>query len=134
MIGPKREKLTARQEKDAYAIVTTRDGGVCVRCGKPGPVERDHRQNRDPFNTIPSNLQLLGSPFGCGCHQWKTENPAQAVEEGFAVPRWGRPEFWPAYRHDVGWVLYYDTPDHDGRWWSEITEATAHLLMNGGHE
>lgn len=134
MIGPKRVKLTTRQEKEAYEIVTVRDGGGCVRCGEPGPVERDHRQNRDPFNTVPSNLQLLGAAFGCGCHKWKTENPAQALEEGFAVPRWARPEFWPAHRHGVGWVIYLDAPNHDGQWWTEITPATAHLLMNGGHE
>lgn len=132
MIGPKVPKLTAAQEREAYAAVTERDKGVCVRCGQPGPTERDHRQNRDPFNTVPSNLQLLGGPFECGCHKWKTENPAAAVLEGFAVPSWARPELWPAWRHDVGWVLYFDTPDSDGAWWKQISQPTADLLMNGG--
>jgi hypothetical protein len=96
-------------------------------------VERDHRQNRQPGNTVVSNLQLLGGAFGCRCHQFKSEHPSLALLEGFAVPRWARPELWPAWRHDVGgWVLYFDAPDPDGRWWEPITEATAHLLMNGG--
>lgn len=130
MIGPKRQKLTRREERAAYDAVTERDQGVCVRCGKPGPVERDHRQNRDPFNTVPSNLQCLGGAFGCGCHPWKSEHPEAAIREGFAVPKWARPELWPAYRHDVGWVIYYDEPIN-GAWWREITESTAHMLMNG---
>ena len=133
MIGPRVPKLTPAQEKSAYAAVTLRDEGRCVRCGRVGDVERDHRQNRDAFNTVPSNLQLLGGAFGCGCHKWKTENPAAAVLEGFAVPRWARPEWWPAWRADVhSWVLYFDTPDTHGNWWTEITGSTADLLMKGG--
>lgn len=131
MIAPKRPKLTPAEEKHAYATVTERDQGRCVRCGRFGDVERDHRQNRDPFNTVVCNLQLLGGAFGCGCHQWKTENPTAATLEGFAVPRFGRPELWPGFRVDVGWVIYYDRPDSKGRWWSEITETTADMLMRG---
>jgi hypothetical protein len=133
MIGPKRQKLSLADERRAYEAVTERDQGRCVRCGAAGPVERDHRQNRDPFNTIVCNLQLLGGPFGCGCHLWKTEHPAAAMLEGFSVPRWGRPEVWPAWRHDVGgWVLYLDEPDADGNWWQTIHQSTADLLMRGG--
>ncbi len=131
MISPKMPKLTKAQEKHAYKVVTERDQGRCVRCGAAGTVERDHRQNRTAYNTVPSNLHLLGGAFGCGCHKWKTEHPQEAVEQGFAVPRWARPELWPAWRYDVGWVIYYDQPDIRGRWWSEITESTAHMLMRG---
>jgi len=132
VIGPKRQKLTARQERDAYDAVTTRDQGRCVRCGHVGPVERDHRQNRDPFNTVPSNLQLLGGDLGCGCHRFKTEHPAVALREGFAVPRWADWSFWPAWRADVAsWVIYFDAPDSRGRWWDEITAATSSLLTHG---
>lgn len=131
MIGPKRPKLTARQEREAYEIVTARDAGRCVRCGCLGPVERDHRQNRDPFNTVPSNLQLLGGAFGCGCHQWKTENPRDAIRDGFAVPRYARPELWPGYRVGVGWVTYHDQAV-DGEWWRPITDTVAELIMKGG--
>jgi len=120
-------KLTAKQEREAYDIVTARDGGMCQRCGLYGPVDRDHRQNRDPYNTVPSNLQCLGSDFGCGCHRFKTEHPGLALLEGLTVPRWARPELWPAYRFGVGWVLY----DDDGGW-QTINQATADLLMNGG--
>lgn len=126
MIGPRPVKLTPTQEKHAYEIVTTRDRGQCQRCGRFGPVDRDHRQNRDAYNTVPSNLQCLGSDRGCGCHRWKTENPSAAILEGFSVSRWSRPELWPAWRYEVGWVLY----DNDGGW-QEISQATADLLMKG---
>lgn len=133
-VGQRPVKLTPRQEKESYAAVTMRDGFLCVRCGKLGRVDRDHRQNRDAYNTVPSNLQCLGSAFGCGCHKWKTENPSAAFSEGFAVPRYARPELWPAWRFDVGWVLYFDEADADGNWWQEISQTTADLLMNGGAE
>lgn len=134
MIAPKVPKLTLAETRAAYANVTARDLGRCVRCGAFGQVERDHRQNRDPWNTVVSNLQLLGGAFGCGCHRWKTENPALAVREGFAVPRWARPGLWPAWRHDVGWVLYFDAPDDAGDWWQTISQATADFLMNEGEQ
>ncbi|WP_336630013.1 MULTISPECIES: HNH endonuclease [unclassified Microbacterium] len=132
MIAPKGEKLTPAQEKKAYADATARDKGRCVRCGHPGPTERDHRQNRDPFNTTPANLQLLGGAFGCGCHRWKTENPRLAILEGFAVPRYARPELWPGWRVDDGWVIYFDAPDADGNWWRKISESTAEFIMSSG--
>lgn len=129
MIGQRPVKLTPKQEREAYRVVTERDQGRCQRCGKPGPVDRDHRQGRNAYNTVPSNLQCLGSDFGCGCHRFKTEHPHLALLEGFTVPRWARPELWPAWRFGVGWVTY----DDDGGW-QEITESTAHMLMNGGAE
>ncbi len=127
MIGPRPVKLTAAQERAAYNVVTLRDRGMCVRCGKTGPVERDHRQNRDAYNTVPSNLQCLGGAFGCGCHQWKTEHPQLAILEGLTVPRWAQPDVWPAYRFGVGWVVYDDSGS-----WQVISQLTADFLMNGG--
>lgn len=128
MIGPKVPRPSKADEKRAYAAVTERDP-QCVRCGAHG-IQRDHRKNRSQGGlTVPCNLQGLCPT----CHLWKGESPASAVLDGFAVPGWAHPEFWPAYRHNVGWVLYYDRPDSQGRWWSEITETTATLLMNGGH-
>ena len=129
----KRPKLTRKQEQDAYKTVTARDLGQCQCCGRFGPTDRDHRQNRDAWNTTPANLQLLGGAFGCGCHIWKTENPAQAVEAGFSAPRWADPLEWPAMRHGVGWVLYYDAPV-DGAWWRPISEQEARALMEGKEE
>jgi len=131
-IGQKRPKLTPKQERQAYEIATTRDHGQCQRCGFFGPTDRDHRQNRDAYNTTPANLQLLGGDFGCGCHRWKSEHPAAAVERGFAVPRWADPLEWPAWRHGVGWVLYLDAPGADGRWWRSITPDEARARMLGG--
>lgn len=127
MIGPKTPKPTPRQEREAYDACTTRDP-QCVRCGA-NFIQRDHRKNRSQGGrTVLSNLQGLCVT----CHVWKTENPAAAVLEGFAVPGWAHPEFWPAWRGDVGsWVVYYDAPDAQGRWWDVITQATADLLMRG---
>lgn len=122
-VGQRPVKLTKAQERAAYRVVTERDRGKCQRCGRVGTVERDHRQNRDAYNTVPSNLQCLCP----ACHRWKTEHPAAAILEGFAVSRWARPELWPAWRHGAGWVLY---DDNGG--WDEISQATADLLMNGG--
>ncbi len=117
MISPKRPKLTARQERDAYAAATARDDDTCQRCQRYcGPVQRDHRQGRDAYNTVVSNLQCLGM----ACHQWKTEHPVQAVLDGWAVPRHTTltPAEWPARRRirtqfgtvRLGWVLYFDEP------------------------
>lgn len=121
MIGQRAPKLTARQERDAYTACTARDSGRCVRCGTHGVMERDHRQNRTPFNTVPSNLQLLGSDLACGCHRWKTEHPEEAMRTGFAVSRWADPATTPAYRYGVGWVIYHDEPDNNGNWWHTVT-------------
>lgn len=135
MIGPKRPKLTGKQERWAYDVVTDeRDRGRCQRCGKYGPMDRDHRQNRDAFNTTPANLQLLGGAFGCGCHIWKTQNPADALRTGFSVPRSADPAGWPARRYGVGWVLYFDEADVEGKWWERITNAHAAKLMYGTRE
>jgi hypothetical protein len=127
MIGPKKAKPTPADEGRAYEAMTERDQDRCVRCGKHG-VQRDHRQNRQSGNTAVSNLQGLCPT----CHQWKTENPTAAILEGFAVPRWADWSIWPAWREDVrSWVLYLDAPDSEGRWWSEITETVADMLMRG---
>lgn len=134
MIGPKQSKPTAAEEREAYDTATSRDEGRCTRCGRSGDMHRDHRQNRMAGNTVVSNLALLCAPnlIDAGCHLWKTENPGQAIEDGYAVPRWGRPEAWPARRHDArGWILYLDTPTDTGKWWMDITDATADLLMRG---
>ena len=144
MIGPKQAKPTRAEERAAYEAVTERDGGRCVRCGWYGTPQLDHRQNRQTGNTIVPNIQTLCGPhmqgggMVSGCHHWKGHNVAMAVADGFAVPRWvevSRIGFWPAWRFDVGsWVVYFDGPDSRGRWWDEITESTAEMLMRGGHE
>ena len=135
MIGQRRVKLTPAQEKQAYALATERDGGVCVRCRRGGHTQRDHRQNRQPGNTTLANLQLL---CGTVCHPWKTTNPREAILAGWGVPRHttARPSDWPARRWfpnakgtlELGWVLYFDAPRLD-LWWQRITDADADELM-----
>lgn len=132
LLGQRPTKLTKREEQHAYDVATERDLGVCQRCGRTGPTDRDHRQNRDPFNTVPANLQLLGSSRavgGCGCHEWKTRNVADALQQGFTVPSWGTPDEWPAYRAWDGWVIYLNEPDHQGRWWKPLTEKEALAIL-----
>lgn len=138
MIGPKRPKLTRRQEQAAYEAATLRDGGnefnnigQCQKCGRFGPCDRDHRHGRSAWNTTPANLQLLGSAFGCGCHKWKTDNPADAERQGFSVPRDRDPLTWPGFRYGVGWVRYFDEPDERSRWWEPLTVDQAVALMLG---
>lgn len=117
MIGQRASKQTERQKRDAYAAVTERDGGRCQRCGRAGPVERDHRQGRDAYNTVPSNLQCLCRD----CHAFKTHFPEWAMRDGFSVSRWADPATTPAYRYGVGWVIYHDEPDNNGNWWHTVT-------------
>ena len=118
MIGPRRVKLTPREERQAYAAATERDKGRCTRCGSNGTTHRDHRQNRDAYNTVPSNLQLLCAVI---CHPWKTANPKDAMREGFAVSRFEvDPSSVPAFRFGVGWVIYFDAPDADGNWFRRV--------------
>lgn len=125
MIGPKVPEPSRADEATAYEIATLRDLSTCQRCRRNcGPIARDHRQNRMVGNTVASNLQCLG----LDCHIWKTEHPAAAFEEGWAVPRYASPAEWPARRWlptefgtlRLAWVLYGD----DGRV-TEITEREA---------
>lgn len=127
MIGQRPVKLTARQERDAYAAVTERDGGRCQRCGyyDPEAMQRDHRQGRNAYNTVPSNLHLLGGPGACDCHRWVTEHPREAMALGFTVSRHAHPADAPAWRYGVGWVTYLDQPDTDGRWWRKVDDPHA---------
>lgn len=128
MIGPKEPKPRPADEKRAYEGATSRGKGCCARCSRFG-VQRDHRKNRSQGGlTTLANIQLLCPP----CHQWKTENPSAAVLEGFAVPGYARPELWPAWHDGIGWLLYLDEPDDQGRLVQPISESTAELLMSGG--
>lgn len=132
MIGQRRPGLSPRQEREAYAAVTVRDGNRCVRCRRFGSVQRDHRQNRDRFNTVVEGLQLLCLE----CHKFKTEHPAEAIREGWGMPRNTllTPAEWPARRYlstdhgtfGLAWVTY--TPDG---FWREITSEEAERRMTG---
>jgi hypothetical protein len=126
MIAPKIPKPTAAEERRAYKAATVRDRDTCMRCLRNcGPIARDHRKNRSQGGrTVLSNLQLLG----LGCHQWKTEYPDLAIEDGWGVPGWADPAAFPASRWVEGdygtWrlvaVLYADAGG-----WTEIDEDEA---------
>jgi len=129
-VGQKAAKLTPAQERAAYAAATRRDDDTCQRCLRNcGPTARDHRQNRQAGNTIPENLQVLG----LRCHIWKTEHPAAAIADGWAVSAWADPRKWPARRwvrgeHNImhlSWVLYHGTR------YEVISDARAHQIMEG---
>lgn len=137
MIAPKLTKPTPREEREAYELATLRDNDTCQRCRRDcGPISRDHRKNRSQGGwTVVSDLQCLG----LGCHTWKTENPEQAVADGWAVPGWPLADWreWPArrwVRHTLGylsleWVLYLDREGVDGQWFRVITEKEARERM-----
>lgn len=137
VLPPKAVKQSPSEAKAAYNAVTRRDDETCVRCRREGVVQRDHRQNRMPGNTTPSNLQLLCPD----CHEWKTNHPKDAVQEGWAVPRHTTllPSDWPARRwirthlstYRLGWVLYFDEPEH-GRWFLEIADIEATYRRKAG--
>lgn len=143
MIGPKPPKLTraelARAEREARALVTGRDGGVCVKCLRVDPVfgvSWDHRQNRSQLGKWrASNGQLLCGTGTTGCHGWKTTNPAEALDEGYTVPSYADPAEWPARRWfatpfgtvRLGWCLYDDAGQV-----TEIDELDAIERMWGG--
>lgn len=132
MIGPKDVPATSKEERAAYRAVTIRDDGKCQRCLRDcGPVQRDHRKNRSQGGrTDLINLVLLGM----NCHIWKTEHPAAAVTEGFAVPGWANPAQFPARRwlptphgtYRAAWVLL----KLDGTW-VEVTEQDAAHRRHG---
>jgi hypothetical protein len=132
MIGPKVQPPTRADEANAYELATLRDDNTCLfmawDCS--GGVQRDHRQNRRPGNTIVENLQCLCAKH----HQWKTEHPRDALRDGWAVPSWGDPTSWPARRwvrdrYNVlrkSWVIY----DADGGW--RVISIAEALQVVGG--
>jgi len=96
LIGQKNPRPGRADEKQAYAITTNRDDLTCQRClGWCGAPQRDHRKNRSQGGlTLASKLQLLGLV----CHEWKTDHPRKAPEDGWAVPGWADPREWPTRR------------------------------------
>jgi hypothetical protein len=131
VIGPKEGRPTASEERRAYGIATERDDLTCQMCLRwCGAPQMDHRQNRQSGNTVASNLQTLG----VACHLEKTEHPAWAVAEGWAVPRYADPREWPARRYfrtplntvRKGWALLDDVGGVH-----EISEDEARKRMEG---
>lgn len=142
MIAQRRQKQSDAEKKRAYEDATKRDGDLCQKCLRDcghGVTSRDHRQDRDPFNTVVSNLQVLGGTGTTGCHGRKTTHKADAIREGWAMPRHTRVDSseWPARRWlqtglgtvRLAWVLYLNAPD-GGAWWVEISDAEAARRMS----
>jgi hypothetical protein len=101
VIGPKLEPISAKAEKLAYDIATARNEGVCELCRRR-PGNRHHRQGRDPFNTIPSNLLLACGSGTTGCHGLIHQKQAWSRERGYIVPDWAVPSEYP--------LLYWRRP------------------------
>jgi hypothetical protein len=133
MIGPKLAMPTAREEREAYELVTLRDADTCQRCRRScGPIARDHRRNRSQGGwTVVGNLQCLGLE----CHTWKTEHPAEANDEGWGCPSWVHWREWPARRWvsdaDGGLVLAWVLYDDEGSW-AVISDEDARYRIEGG--
>jgi hypothetical protein len=93
---------------DAYALVRSRDGHRCQRCGCSVlnvPSSKHHRKLRSQggLDTADNLLSLCGSGT-TGCHGWAHANPAQARSYGLIVWRIRNPAEVPV-RTFNGWVL-----------------------------
>jgi len=85
MIGPKRVKLTTAETKRNYQIATDRNAGICELCHR-APGNRHHRQGRDPYNSVPSNILLACGSGTTGCHGLIHREVEWALERGYIVP------------------------------------------------
>lgn len=110
MIGPKLEPISEKAMKLAYEIATARNGGVCELCRRREG-QRHHRQGRDKFNTVPSNLLLACQEDHALIHS----KPAWSRERGYIVPDWANAAGYPVlyWRRVAGlwretWVLLDD--------------------------
>lgn len=138
MITQRPTKQTAADERKARALVTERDSGVCVKCGRVHPIHGvnwDHRKNRSQGGRWEaSNGQLLCGSGTTGCHGWVTSHPKEALAEGWTVPGWADPRVWPARRWAADswgirravWVLY---DNHGG--FTVISDEDAARRMEG---
>ena len=147
MIAQRRQKQTDAEKKRAYEAATIRDEDLCQKCLRDcgrGVTSRHHRQPRDAFNSIVSNLVVLGGTGTTGCHGFVTAHSRDAIAQGWAMPRHTTivPSEWPARRWlptgygtvRLAWVLYLDAPDQ-GVWCVEISDAEASKRMsNAGWE
>lgn len=120
---------------ETKALVDTRDGGSCVRCGAPAS-NRDHRRTRgsggshgdvsDTINGAAWLLTVCGMGNTSGCHQWKDEHRADALRDGYALPLNGAlvdaelvpvltKRGWARFLNDGSRVPCPPPPDNDAR-------------------
>jgi len=122
--------------EDTRAAARARDGGLCVRCGKPAR-DLDHRRGRGAGGTHGDLSDTINGPAwlltlcgmgnaGEGCHRDKDHDRETFEREGYAIRRNGL--FVDAERVPVltrhGWMLYANDgtrtpcpppPDNDAR-------------------
>lgn len=96
---------------ETVAIVRTRDGFACVRCGHGGTLSTQHRVargmggTREAWVNEPANLITLCGTGTTRCHGWVEHHPLEAQAAGLSVPRDGlRPDFVPVLTWR-GWML-----------------------------
>jgi len=131
VIQQRRTPQAAREKQLGYHLATARDEDTCIfrawDCA--GATNRDHRQGRDAFNTVASNLQVLCVKH----HAWKHANTDEAVALGHTVPMNVRPDMYPVRRWrrvgvvwKSGWVLF---DDEGGITWISEREAAERLAL-----
>lgn len=85
--------MTVRMTSDEAALVTSRAGVACERCGNAPWQQLHHRRARGSGGTsrddvhAASNLLAVCEP----CHRWIESHPAFAREAGWIVSQWSAP-------------------------------------------
>lgn len=99
---------------DYRAEAWERDGGRCVRCGKPvhdfwPGFSCHHRQSRSVGpDTLENRITLCGSGT-TGCHQYVHANPAESREKGWIISRFLKADELAStecWHHELGWVCF----------------------------
>jgi hypothetical protein len=116
-------RATAKQKRDARAIVRARDGHRCQMCGASIlniPSSLHHRVNRGMGGSAnlerPSLLIRLCGTGTTGCHGFITEHPRLAGELGWLLPKLNAdldPTQEPIYTF-AGWRLLDDGGNSTG--------------------
>jgi hypothetical protein len=80
-------RWTVEDWAEATMILLARCGSRCEKCGHPlgNQLERHHRQRREVGGDRLANLMALHP----ACHQWITEHPYEAREQGWIVSTLG---------------------------------------------
>ncbi|ATN94025.1 HNH endonuclease [Mycobacterium phage Kumao] len=90
------------------AMVYTRSGGLCERCGRKGE-SYHHRLKRSQGGLwTPSNIVLVCGHGTAGCHGWIEHNANDADSAGYHVRPWEKPEEKPVRTCIAGWALLDD--------------------------
>ena len=108
-------------------IVSSRDGGACVRCGAIGALELHHRRyrSRGGMHDAANLITVCGWGNHTGCHGW-AHTDLRALGQGYSlrsgpVPAAQIPCWFPLER---AWFLLNSDGSRD-----ELIEADAMELM-----